>query len=166
MYCITYGMVSIMSCSALFDYVLPYVNLFGSGILRYGFYITLYHIILCHIILYLCSVLRITYILRTWGDFTVPETDQFRYYIQYNTKLRLKRYFGNVRSIMEAYIYIYIYIYIYNNANFCPPEGLAHFEKQCHLLLHSSPCSVYVHFLTMSNFNVRVSRDSHDENPE
>jgi len=43
MYCITYDMVSIMSCSALFDYVLLYVILFGSGILRYGFHVILYH---------------------------------------------------------------------------------------------------------------------------
>ena len=61
MYCIMYDMVSIMSCSALFDYVLLYVILFGSGILRYGFYIILYHIILYHIMLYLCSVLRIIF---------------------------------------------------------------------------------------------------------
>ena len=35
-YCITYDMVSITSCSALFDYVLLYVVFLGSGILRYG----------------------------------------------------------------------------------------------------------------------------------
>ena len=63
MYCITYDMVSIMSCSALFDYVLLYVILFGSGILRYGFHIILYHRILYYSILYLCSVLCIIFYL-------------------------------------------------------------------------------------------------------
>ena len=63
MYCITYDMVSIMSCSALFDYVILYVILFGSGILRYGFHIILYHRILYYSILYLCSVLRIIFYL-------------------------------------------------------------------------------------------------------
>ena len=49
MYCITYVMVPIMSCSALFDYVLLYVILFGSIVLCYGF---LYYNILYYTILY------------------------------------------------------------------------------------------------------------------
>ena len=57
MYCITYDMVSIMSCSALFDYVLLYVILFGSGIVRYGFYTILYHVILSYIVVYYTRVL-------------------------------------------------------------------------------------------------------------
>ena len=63
MYCITYDMASIMSCSALFDYVLLYVILFDSGILRYGFHFLLYPRILYYSILYLCSVLRIIFYL-------------------------------------------------------------------------------------------------------
>ena len=53
MYCITYDMVSIMSCSALFDYVLLYVILFGSIILCYGllYHIVVYHIVVHYIIL-------------------------------------------------------------------------------------------------------------------
>ena len=156
MYCITYDMVSIMSCSALFDYVILYVILFGSGILRYGFHIILYHRILYYSILYLCSVLRIIFYL-----FEVISRSPKR------TSLRI------IDNIIQSWgwnviseTFDLLWKLIYNNANFCPPEGLAHFEKQWHLLLHSSPCSVHVHFLTMSNFNVRVSRDSHDENPE
>ena len=62
-YCITYDMVSIMSGSALFDYVLLNVILFGSGTLCYGFHIILYHRILYYSILYLCSGLRIIFYL-------------------------------------------------------------------------------------------------------
>ena len=58
MYCITYDIVSIMSCSALFDYVLLYIILFDSGILRYGFHIILYHSISYYSILYLFVLLE------------------------------------------------------------------------------------------------------------
>ena len=157
MYCITYDMVSIMSCSALFDYVLLYVILFGSGMLRYVlfFNIILYHIISYYSILYLCSVLCIIFYL-----FEVISRSPKR------TSLRI------IDNIIQSWgwnviseMFDLLWKLIYNNANFCPPEGLAHFEKQCHLLLHFSHWPLRAHFLTMSNFNVRVSRDSHDENP-
>ena len=62
MYCITYDMVSIMSCSALFDYVLLYV------IFSVRVYYVMVFILYCTIgyyisILYLCSVLRIIFYL-------------------------------------------------------------------------------------------------------
>ena len=59
MYCITYDMLSITSCSALFDYVLLYV------IFRFGYitlwFVILYCIVLYYSIIYLCFVLRIIF---------------------------------------------------------------------------------------------------------
>ena len=155
MYCITYDMVSIMSCSALFDYVLLYVILFGSGILRYGFHIILYHSTLYYDILYLCSVLRIIFYLLE-----VISRSPKRTSLRIIDNIIQSRGWNIISEMFDT-----LCKFICNDANFCPPEGLAHFEKQCHLLLHFSHWPLHVHFLTMSNFNVRVSRDSHDENP-
>ena len=137
---------SIMSSYMLFYSVRVYYVMVFILYCTIGYYIS---------ILYLCSVLRIIFCL-----FEVISRSPKR------TSLRI------IDNIIQSWgwnviseTFDLLWKLIYNNANFCPPEGLAHFEKQWHLLLHSSPCSVHVHFLTMSNFNVRVSRDSHDENP-
>ena len=141
----------VLLCSIKSSYML----FFRLGYITLWFVI-LYCVILYYSIIYLCFVLCIIfYVLEVISR--SPKRTSLR--IIYNM---IQSWGWNVTS--ETFDLLWKLIY--NNSNFCPPEGLAHFEKQCHLLLHSTPCSVHVHLLTMSNFNVRVSRDSHDENPE
>ena len=152
MYCVWHGFYYVMFCSVRLCPPICYFIRFGYITLWLLYYIVSYHIILYCSILYSCSVLRIIfYVLEVISR--SPKRTSLR--IIYNI---IQSWGWNV--ISETFDLLWKLIY--NNANFCPPEGLAHFEKQCHLLLHFSHWPLRVHFLTMSNFNVRVSRDSHD----
>ena len=141
----------VLLCSIMSSYMLFY-----SVRVYYVMVFILYCIIGYYIIVYYtCSVLRIIfYVLEV-----ISRSPK-------RTSLRI------IDNIIQSWgwnviseTFDLLWKLIYNIANVCPPEGLAHFEKQCHLLLHFSHWPLRVHFLTMSNFNVRVSRDSHDENP-
>ena len=145
MYYVWHGFYYVMFCSVRL--CPPICYFFGSGILSHGFHIILYHRILYYSILYLCFVLRIIFYL-----FEVISRSPKR------TSLRI------IDNIIQSWgwnviseTFDLLWKLIYNNANFCPPEGLAHFEKQWHLLLHSSPCSVHVHFLTMSKKSQNIA---------
>ena len=153
MYYVWHGFYYVMFCSVRLSPPICYFIRLGYITL---WFVIWYCIIVYYIIVYLFSVLHIIfYALEVISR--SPERTSLR--IIYNM---IQSWGWSVIS----QTFDLLWKLIYNNSNFCPPEGLAHFEKQCHLLLHSSPFSVHVHFLTMSNFNVRVSRDSHDENPE